>query len=232
MDLAQLSPEYMKELTAHHVGGRLKVAPEHTDPTVLGLMKKPVNDNFESFARDFKKASQQAGKPKQALVPYFIASHPGSDLHAMIDLAVFLKRNGYRPDQVQDFIPAPFDIATCMYYTGIDPFTKQPAYVARTLSDRKLQRALMQFFKPENYFEVRKALEQAGRQDLIGSGCDALIPAQPPKEALRERREQANRNFRGDYVHTIPSADANRGYRPGRKTARRRVRKASSQQTP
>ena len=88
-------------------------------------MKKPDNVNFEGFADEFKKASRDAGKPKQFIVPYYIASHPGSDLHAMIDLALFLKRNGYRPDQVQDFIPAPFDIATCMYYTGIDPFTKQ-----------------------------------------------------------------------------------------------------------
>src|SRR6266851_4425703 len=172
MDLAQLSPEYMHELAAHHVGGHLKVAPEHTDPTVLGVMKKPTNDNFESFAADFKKASQEAGKPKQYLVPYYIASHPGSDLDAMIDLALFLKRNGYRPDQVQDFIPAPFDVATCMFYTGIDPFTKKQVFVAQHLRDRKLQRALMQYFKPENYFEVRKALEQAGRQDLIGAGCD------------------------------------------------------------
>jgi uncharacterized radical SAM protein YgiQ len=224
MDLAQLSPEYMRELTAHHVGGHLKVAPEHTDPTVLGLMKKPTNDSFESFAAEFKKASQEAGKPKQYLVPYYIASHPGSDLHAMIDLAVFLKRNGYRPDQVQDFIPAPFDVATCMYYTGIDPFTKQQAYVARHLRDRKLQRALMQFFKPENYFEVRKALEQAGRQDLIGSGCDALIPAEPPKQALQARRDRANRAFRGEYVHTVPNTTPGKGYRPGRKTARRQSR--------
>ena len=88
-------------------------------------------------------------------MPYFIASHPGSDLDAMIDLAVFLKRNGYRPDQVQDFIPAPFDVATAMYYTGLDPFTGKPVYVAQNLRDRKLQRALLQFFKPENYFEVR-----------------------------------------------------------------------------
>jgi uncharacterized radical SAM protein YgiQ len=237
MDLAQLSPEYMRELAAHHIGGHLKVAPEHTDPTVLGLMKKPTNDNFESFAADFKKASQEAGKPKQYLVPYYIASHPGSDLHAMIDLALFLKRNGYRPDQVQDFIPAPFDVATCMFYTGIDPFTKQKVYVAQHLRDRKLQRALMQYFKPENYFEVRKALEQAGRQDLIGSGCDALIPAHPPKTALKARMERANRAFRGDYVHTIPPSDRlaatrsgarttrNRGYRPGRKTAQRRPRR-------
>ena len=113
-------------------------------------------------------------------------------LEDMIELALFLKGAGYRPQQVQDFIPAPFDIATCMYYTGIDPFTRKPVYVARQLRDRKLQRALMQFFKPENYFEVRKALEQAGRQDLIGSGCDCLIRAQPPKEAIDARRLRAN----------------------------------------
>ena len=139
-------------------------------------MKKPAIDNFGTFAKDFQEASTKAGKPKQFLVPYFIASHPGSDLGAMIDLALFLKRNGYRPDQVQDFIPAPFDIATCMYHTGIDPFTRKPVFVAKHLGDRKLQRALLQFFKPENYFEVRRALEEAGRTDLIGAGCDALIP--------------------------------------------------------
>jgi uncharacterized radical SAM protein YgiQ len=231
MDLAQLSPEYMAELTAHHVGGHLKVAPEHTDPQVLATMKKPPIDNFGTFAAAFKKSSQEAGKPRQYLVPYFIASHPGSDLHAMIGLAIFLKRNGYRPDQVQDFIPAPFDIATCMYYTGIDPFTRQEVYIARQLKDRKLQRALLQFFKPENYFEVRKALEEAGRGDLIGSGCDALIPARPPKEALAARREQARQAMRGEYVHAIPGAgtQASRerpagGYRPRRKSARRRNR--------
>jgi uncharacterized radical SAM protein YgiQ len=222
MDLAQNSPDYMEELTAHHVGGHLKVAPEHTDPHVLDLMKKPVNNNFEGFADAFKKASAKAGKAKQYLVPYYIASHPGSDLHAMIDLAVFLKRNGYRPDQVQDFIPAPFDVATCMYYTGIDPFSGQEVFVARHLRDRKLQRALLQFFKPENYFEVRKALEQAGRTDLIGGGCDALIPAQPLREALKARREQANQALQGEFVHTIPKPGKTRGYRPGRKSAGRR----------
>jgi uncharacterized radical SAM protein YgiQ len=225
MDLAQLSPEYLRDLAEHHVGGHLKVAPEHTDPHVLELMKKPTNDNFEGFAREFRKASQAAGKPKQYLVPYYIASHPGSDLHAMIDLALFLKRNGYRPDQVQDFIPAPFDVAACMYHTGIDPFTKQEVYVARNLRDRKMQRALLQFFKPENYFEVRRALEEAGRTDLIGGGCDALIPAQPPKEALRARRARANAAMGGDHVHTVPNPGKGRGYRPQRKTARRRHRR-------
>jgi radical SAM superfamily enzyme YgiQ (UPF0313 family) len=228
MDLAQRSPQYMQELAAHHVGGHLKVAPEHTDPDVLQRMRKPDIDDYAGFADAFKEASAKAGKT-QFLVPYFIASHPGSDLDAMIDLALFLKRNGYRPDQVQDFIPAPFDVATCMYYTGIDPFTGEEVYTAKHLRDRKLQRALLQFFKPENYFEVREALLKAGRSDLIGSGCDALIPANPPKAALRARMERTNREVgEGRYVHTIekpaestaprPAA----GYRPKRKTARRR----------
>ena len=211
MDLAQRSPEYMRELTAHHVGGHLKVAPEHVDPDVLDKMKKPCNDDFEKFADKFARESKRAGK-KQYLVPYFIASHPGSDLDAMIHLAVFLKRNGYKPDQVQDFIPAPLDVATCMYYTGIDPFTKKKVETAKSLKDRKLQRALMQFFKPENYFDVREALLTAGRQDLIGSGCDCLIPDKPPKEAIQRRREDANARFRGEYVHTIRPAD---GQSPG-----------------
>jgi uncharacterized radical SAM protein YgiQ len=235
MDLAQLSPEYVSELAAHHVGGRLKVAPEHTDPSVLGLMKKPAIDNFDDFATMFRQATEKARKPKQFLVPYFIASHPGSDLKAMIDLALYLKRNGYRPDQVQDFIPAPFDVATCMYYTGIDPFTKKSVTVARNLRDRKLQRALMQFFKPENWFEVREALLRAGRADLIGEGCDCLIPAKPPKEAIEARRRRAQLSLQGDHYHAVPGPNQSngqrprehpsRGYRPGRRTARRQSRR-------
>ena len=210
MDLARRSPEYMRDLTQHHVGGLLKVAPEHTDPKVLELMRKPSGDDFEKFATVFEKESKLAGKT-QYIVPYFISSHPGSDLAAMIHLALFLKRNGYRPDQVQDFIPAPMDVATAMYYTGLDPFTKQPVHIAKQLRDRKLQRALLQFFKPENYFEVRKALEQAKRTDLIGNGCDCLIPAKPPAEAFIKRRQDANRRFRGEYVHTMPGEPMPKG---------------------
>ncbi|MCA9317886.1 MAG: DUF3362 domain-containing protein, partial [Planctomycetes bacterium] len=195
--LAQLSPEYMQELTEHHVGGHLKVAPEHTDPTTLRMMKKPDINDFAGFADAFKDASAKAGK-KQYLVPYFITAHPGSSVESMIDLAIFLKQNGYRPDQVQDFIPAPMDIATCMYHTGLDPMSMKPVFVAKHLRDRKFQRALMQFFKPENYFLVRKALLNAGRSDLIGDGCDALIPSNPPKAAIDARRQQANRSFRDD----------------------------------
>jgi len=220
MDLARQDPEYMRELVEHHVGGYLKVAPEHTDPEVLALMKKPGEEDFLEFDREFKKASHSIGK-KQYLIPYFISSHPGSDLNAMIDLALFLKRNHYKPDQVQDFIPSPFDIAACMYHTGLDPFTRKPVAVAKHLRDRKLQRALLQFFKPENYFEVRRALNEAGRQDLIGEGCDCLIPSKAPREAVDGRRRRASKELteqvEGDHIRS-------RGYRPHRKSAGRRGR--------
>jgi hypothetical protein len=145
----------------------------------------------------------------------------------MIDLAVFLKRNGYKPDQVQDFIPSPFDIAACMYHTGLDPMTREPVKIVKGLRDRRMQRALLQFFKPENWFEVRRALEQAGRQDLIGSGCDCLIPDRPPREALDRKRADANRAITeatsGDHIRGGPDGGRTArkrgsvGYRPGRR---------------
>ena len=222
MDLARRDPVYMKELATHHVGGLLKVAPEHTDPDVLELMKKPGPSDFLEFDREFQTASARAGK-KQHLVPYFIASHPGSGLDEMIDLATFLKRNGYAPDQVQDFIPSPFDIAACMYHTGLDPMTMRPVKTARALRDRKMQRALLQFFKPENWFDVRAALVAARRTDLIGDGCDCLIPAAPPRAAREAKQRRANaaltEQTSGDHIRGAPRT----GYRPGRKTAVRRV---------
>ena len=229
MDLARRDPRYVRELAAHHVGGHLKVAPEHTDPHTLALMKKPGVEDFDVFARQFKQASVEGGKPKQYLVPYYIASHPGSTVEAMIDLALYLKRHGYRPRQVQDFIPAPMDIATCMYYTGLDPISMEPVAVARGVTDRKTQRALLQFFKPENYFEVHRALRAAGRADLIGDGCDALIPATPPREAIEAKRAAAGKAAgpapgadldQGGYQHAPPPKAV--GYRPGRATARRK----------
>jgi hypothetical protein len=130
------------------------------------------------------------------------------------------------------FRAATIDVATSIYYTGIDPFTKEEVYVARNLRDRKLQRALLQFFKPENYFMVREALIQAGRADLIGGGCDCLIPAHPPKEAIEARRRRAREAAGGDHYHAVanpakgePAGERglpNRGYRPGRKSAGRR----------
>ena len=218
MDLARRSPEYVKELATHHVGGHLSVAPEQTDPQTLRLMKKPGIEEFDRFAERFAEVSRCAGK-EQYLVPYFIASHPGSDLKAMIELAVYLKRTGYRPEQVQDFMPAPMDIATAMYHTGLDPFTKKPVKVAKGLGERKLQRALVQYFKPANYFLVRQALGKAGRRDLIGGGGDCLIPSKPPPAALAARRNQAP-DAGGARPKRRRAKTA--GYRPGRRGAQDR----------
>ncbi len=212
MDLAARDSEYLEEVAAHHTGGHLKVAPEHASDKVLRLMKKPSVGSFDEFAEAFQAASKRAGK-EQYLVPYFIASHPGSSVEEMIELAVFLKQRGYRPRQVQDFIPAPMDIATCMHFTGLDPMTMQPVDTVKKLRDRNVQRALMQFFKPENWFVVRKALVDAGRQDLIGSGPKCLIPAKAPKEALAARRRDAERA-------TAPQGQGAVGYRPHRRSKR------------
>ena len=210
MDLAQCSPQYMAEMAEHHTGGRLKVAPEHADPEVLALMKKPPIDDFVAFDKKFRAASEAVGKQQQ-LVPYFIAGHPGCTLDSMIALAEFLKRTGYRPDKVQDFIPNPMDIATCMYHTGLDPLTGKAVYVPRSGHERRLQRALLQFFKPENYDLVREALTQAGRSDLIGGGPKCLIPARPPAHGAGGPRKGERR-----------SAGSGSGYRPHRHWARRR----------
>jgi radical SAM superfamily enzyme YgiQ (UPF0313 family) len=144
-------------------------------------------------------------------VPYFIAGHPGSDLPAMIELALYLKRHGLKPDKVQDFIPGPMDIATCMYHTGLDPLSGKPVYVPRGARERRLQRALLQYFKPEDYADVHEALTEAGRPDLIGDGPECLISSKPPKvieKAKLSPRHPANRT---------PAT----GYRPHRKTTNR-----------
>jgi uncharacterized radical SAM protein YgiQ len=231
MDLANRDDRYVAELATHHVGGHLKVAPEHTSERVLELMKKPGHGEFETFAEKFQRASTRAGK-EQYLVPYFIASHPGSTVADMIDLAVFLKAHGYRPRQVQDFIPAPMDIATCMYHTGIDPLTMRPVATVTKLRDRQVQRALMQFFEPANWFTVHRALVEAGRRDLIGGGRACLIPATPPPEALAARRRQASE---ATHVHAADAGTAPTvGYRPGRAGARVRSprRAGSARRTP
>ena len=217
MDLAARSPEYLRELAAHHVSGHLKVAPEHVSARVLKAMKKPPQSSFEDFAEGFGRASREAGK-EQYLVPYFIASHPGCDVEDMIELAVFLKSAGYRPRQVQDFIPAPMDLATSAWHTGLDPHTLEPLPVRSKLSDRRLQRALLQFFKPENWFLVQEALLAAGRADLIGDGPQCLIRAVPPPEAQAARAARRGGEF-GRFVHQRglldPRAKGARPRRPG-----------------
>jgi uncharacterized radical SAM protein YgiQ len=174
-DLAERSPEYVEELARHHVGGQLSVAPEHVSPRVLEKMKKPGIESYERFQTMFACASQEAGK-EQYDIPYFISGHPGSTLEDMVDLALWLKKNGRRPRQVQDFIPTPMAMATCMYYTGIDPLTMTPVYTAIGLRAKKLQKALLLYWSPDQWPLAREALREAGRADLIGTGPAALVP--------------------------------------------------------
>ncbi len=172
--MADKDDEFLREICEHHISGQLKVAPEHINAQVLEKMGKPENDVYQKFCRKFYKINEEIGK-KQYLVPYLMSSHPGSTLKSAVDLAVYLKKEGLNPQQVQDFYPTPGTISTCMYYTGIDPRTMTEVYVAKTPEEKKMQRALLQFRKPENADIVRKALRKAGREDLIGFGKDCII---------------------------------------------------------
>ena len=158
--------QFIEELVKYHVSGTLKVAPEHISDRVLYYMRKPGKDVFLNFVDKYKKTNERLGL-KQYLIPYLISSHPGSTLEDAVELALFLKDYGFVPDQVQDFYPTPGTMATCMYYTGIDPMTMKPVYVAKDMEEKKMQRALMHYNKPENRGTVIKALRKAGREDLI-----------------------------------------------------------------
>ena len=168
--------EFMKELIAHHISGQLKVAPEHASNKVLDYMGKPHIEVYERFEKKFYDITKGMGK-EQYLVPYLMSSHPGCTMKDAVDLAVFLKKHNIRPEQVQDFYPTPGTISTAMFYTGLDPYTLEPVYVPRTSEEKKLQRALLQYYKKENRPLVEKALTIAGRRDLIGNGANCLIPA-------------------------------------------------------
>ncbi|HYV48677.1 MAG TPA: YgiQ family radical SAM protein [Myxococcaceae bacterium] len=186
-DLAERSPEYVKELAEHHVGGQLSVAPEHVSPRVLEKMKKPGIESFQRFQEMFACASREAGK-EQYDIPYFISGHPGSTLEDMIELAQWLKQHGKRPRQVQDFIPTPMSMAACMYYSGYDPFTLEPVYTATGLREKKLQKALLLYWNPEQWPLAREALREAGREDLIGRGPRCLVPPETAAERARALR--------------------------------------------
>jgi len=170
--------EYLAELTKHHVGGQLSVAPEHVSTETLRLMKKPGIESYDKFADQFRCASNDAGK-EQYLVPYFISGHPGSTLDDMIELALYLKKRGYRPRQVQDFIPTPMSLAATMYYSGLDPMSMKPVYTARGLKEKRLQKALLLYWNPEQHELAREALVAAGREDLIGNKPEHLVPPAP-----------------------------------------------------
>jgi uncharacterized radical SAM protein YgiQ len=183
-DLAVRSPEYIKELVTHHVGGYLKIAPEHTEPGPLSKMMKPGMDSYEKFKRLFDQASKAAGK-EQYLIPYFIAAHPGTTDEDMLELALWLKRNGFRLDQVQNFLPTPLALATSMWHTGKNPLKRVSAdgesvTVVRGASGRRLHKAFLRYHDPENWPLLREALKRMGRADLIGNGKHHLVPLWQP----------------------------------------------------
>ena len=165
---------FIEELCKYHVSGQLKVAPEHVSSKVLSFMSKPSIKVYEKFKEVFIRTNKKLGM-KQYLVPYFISSHPGSNLKSAIELAEYFKKTGFIPNQVQDFYPTPGTISTCMYYTEVDPFSKKPVYVPKNFNDKAMQRALLHFNRKENYKMVKKALIQANRGDLIGFKKHCLI---------------------------------------------------------
>lgn len=177
--------EFFYELCEHHVSGQLKVAPEHISDNVLKYMGKPKNSVYNKFAEKFYKINEKQGK-KQYLVPYLMSSHPGSTLHDAIALALYLKNNGINPQQVQDFYPTPGTISTCMFYTGLNPFTMEKVYVPKTAKEKAMQRALLQYRNPDNYKLVCEALKLAGRTDLIGFSKGCLV--RPQKEEWRKEK--------------------------------------------
>ncbi len=179
------SDRFLRELIEHHVSGQLKVAPEHVSDAVLQKMNKPPFSVYLDFKKKFDAINAQL-KKKQYLVPYLISSHPGCTLKDAINLALYLKSIGYMPEQVQDFYPTPSTKSTCMYYTGIDPDTMEPVYVAKSKREKMMQRALMQYRKKTNYAIVKEALIEAGREDLIGFGEHCLI--KPTKEEAQARK--------------------------------------------
>ena len=165
---------FLRELCEHHVSGQLKVAPEHISNAVLEKMGKPSVEVYRKFTKAYKDMNEKLGK-KQYLVPYLMSSHPGSTLKEAVELAEFLRDLGYMPEQVQDFYPTPSTISTCMYYTGLDPRTMEPVYVAVNPHEKAMQRALIQYRNPKNYDVFVEALTKAGRTDLIGFDKKCLV---------------------------------------------------------
>ncbi len=172
--LADKKSPFLRELCEHHVSGQLKVAPEHVSEAVLKRMGKPGKQIYERFVSAFKDMNREVGK-EQYLVPYLMSSHPGSGLKEAIELAEYVRDMGVNPEQVQDFIPTPGTLSTCMYYTGLDPRTMEKVYVPRTMEEKAMQRALIQYRNPKNFGLVEKALKLAHREDLIGYGPKCLI---------------------------------------------------------
>ena len=210
--MADASDEFLRELLQHHVSGQLRLAPEHVSDAVLSVMGKPSRSVYDAFCRRFDALNREYGL-EQYVVPYLISSHPGSTMKEAVELACAVRDMGYMPEQVQDFYPTPSTMSTCMYYTGVDPRTMKPIYVAHDPHEKAMQRALIQYRKPENYKLVREALEKAGRQDLIGFDKKCLIKPYPPKASELTGGKGASRGAggRSDNGGTSRGRGAGRG---------------------
>ncbi|MDY4812266.1 MAG: DUF3362 domain-containing protein, partial [Ruminococcus sp.] len=202
--MADTDDTFLEELCEYHVSGQLKVAPEHCSSAVLDKMGKPHIETYKRFQDEFYKITKQVGK-EQYLVPYLMSSHPGSTLKDAVELALFLKKEHIRPEQVQDFYPTPGTVSTAMFYTELDPYTLEPVYVPKTMKEKKMQRALLQYFNPKNKELVIEALKKAGRTDLIGTGKNCLVTP-PAGDRLNNRgnrniknRNNNNRNNRNNF---------------------------------
>ena len=176
------SDAFLRELCEHHVSGQLKIAPEHIADRTLYYMNKTPHALYEEFLRRYARMNERLGR-KQYVVPYLMSSHPGCTLRDAVELAQYLKKTGHRPQQVQDFYPTPGTVSTCMYYTGLDPRTMQPVFVPKDPKEKAMQRALMQYFLASNFSTVRKALALCHREDLIGTGRNALVPPERTDDA-------------------------------------------------
>jgi uncharacterized radical SAM protein YgiQ len=208
--------EFLKELCRYHISGQLKVAPEHVSNRVLSKMGKPSHDVFETFTKQYKKMNESLGMD-QYLVPYLMSSHPGSTLEDAIELALYLKKIHHMPEQVQDFYPTPSTLSTCMYYTGLDPRTMEAVYVPKTPKEKKMQRALMQYQRPENYEIVIEALKKAGRSDLIGFGSDCLVPPRKMGERKTTGKKTEKTPRKNGTKQGKQKTDRTRSVRKGKK---------------
>ena len=196
--------EFMRELIEYHVSGQLKVAPEHCSAAVLDMMGKPHIEAYRKFQDKFYKMTGQIGK-EQYLVPYLMSSHPGSTLKEAVELAQFLKSLKMRPEQVQDFYPTPGTISTCMFYTELDPYTMKKVYVPKTAEEKGMQRALLQYFKPENRRRCIEALIKAHRTDLIGMGKDCLVKPDEQYSAYLREKAAKQQSGKGGQAHNKPA---------------------------
>ena len=183
-DIAVETPEYVKELVTHHVGGYLKIAPEHTESGPLSKMMKPGMGTYDRFKAMFDKYSKEAGK-EQYLIPYFIAAHPGTTDEDMLNLALWLKHNGFRADQVQAFLPSPMALATTMWHSGKNPLKRirrdsEEVFSPKGGRQRRLHKAFLRYHDAENWPLLREALKKMGRSDLIGNGKKHLVPSWQP----------------------------------------------------